>query len=259
MRPRHLDRHVGLAGGELRCDGGLWVVWTEKPPPLGRRAVGAAPGGQGRRARHRPRPRGPRQTPGHPPAPLPLADNHRHDPPQAHRSHHPIRTLTDLRRTIDPALYRKAVREAEFRNLALGAAPTDHTRSELERAFLRLCRRRRLPLPEVNARIDDFIVDFLWREKRLIVETDGYAAHRGRQAFEDDHTRELALHADAIACAGSPIARSAGSRTRGRGRCPRPELGPRLDPPRAIACARWGGGIAVVPETLVPAMSKLNP
>jgi hypothetical protein len=59
----------------------------------------------------------------------------------------PARTLTDLRRTIDPALYRKAVREAEFRNLALGAAPTDHTRSELERAFLRLCRRRRLPLP----------------------------------------------------------------------------------------------------------------
>ena len=108
----------------------------------------------------------------------------------------PARTLTDLRRTIDPALYRKAVREAEFRNLALGAAPTDHTRSELERAFLRLCRRRRLPLPEVNVRIGDFTVDFLWREERLIVETDGYAAHRGRQAFEDDHARELALHAD---------------------------------------------------------------
>ena len=37
---------------------------------------------------------------------------------------------------------------------------------------------------------------FLWREERLVVETDGYAAHRGRQAFEDDHARELALHAD---------------------------------------------------------------
>jgi very-short-patch-repair endonuclease len=108
----------------------------------------------------------------------------------------PDRTLTDLRRTIDPALYRKAVREAEFRSLALGAAPTDHTRSELERAFLRLCRRRRLPLPEVNVRVGSFTVDFLWREERLIVETDGYAAHRGRQAFEDDHARELALHAD---------------------------------------------------------------
>ena len=108
----------------------------------------------------------------------------------------PARTLADLRGTIDPALYRKAVREAEFRNLPLGEAPTDRTRSELERAFLGLCRRRRLPLPEVNVRVGDFTVDFLWREERLIVETDGYAAHRGRQAFEDDHARELALHAD---------------------------------------------------------------
>ena len=48
----------------------------------------------------------------------------------------------------------------------------------------------------MNVRIGDFTVDFLWREERLIVETDGYAAHRGRQAFEDDHARELALHAD---------------------------------------------------------------
>ena len=37
----------------------------------------------------------------------------------------PARTLADLRGTIDPALYRKAVREAEFRNLPLGEAPTD--------------------------------------------------------------------------------------------------------------------------------------
>jgi very-short-patch-repair endonuclease len=36
-------------------------------------------------------------------------------------------------------------------------------------------------------------VDFLWRERRLAVETDGYGAHRGRQAFEDDRERELAL------------------------------------------------------------------
>ena len=48
----------------------------------------------------------------------------------------------------------------------------------------------------MNVRIGDFTVHCRWREERLIVETDGYAAHRGRQAFEDDHTRELALHAD---------------------------------------------------------------
>lgn len=107
----------------------------------------------------------------------------------------PARTLADLRRTLSPGLFRKAVREAEFRGLDLGAAPTDHTRSELERAFLRLCRRHRLPEPEVNVRIGRFTVDFLWRAQRLVVETDGYAAHRGSQAFEDDRQRELELHA----------------------------------------------------------------
>ena len=34
----------------------------------------------------------------------------------------------------------------------------------------------------------------MWPERRLVVETDGYAAHRGSEAFEDDHERELVLH-----------------------------------------------------------------
>jgi very-short-patch-repair endonuclease len=34
---------------------------------------------------------------------------------------------------------------------------------------------------------------FLWREGRLIVETDGYRYHRGRQAFEDDRARDIRL------------------------------------------------------------------
>jgi very-short-patch-repair endonuclease len=41
-------------------------------------------------------------------------------------------------------------------------------------------------------------VDFLWREQRLAVETDGYAAHRGRQAFLDDRARELTLAANGL-------------------------------------------------------------
>jgi very-short-patch-repair endonuclease len=107
----------------------------------------------------------------------------------------PARTLADLRRTIEPALFRSALREAEFRGLELGDVPSDRSRSDLERAFLRLCRRHRLPMPEVNVEVGRFTVDFLWRRERPAVETDGYAAHRGRQAFEDDHTRELELHA----------------------------------------------------------------
>jgi very-short-patch-repair endonuclease len=105
----------------------------------------------------------------------------------------PARTLADLKQSVPPATLRKAIREAEYRGLDLGGLPTDRTRSELERAFLALCRRHRLPEPEVNVRVGRFTVDFLWREQRFAVETDGYAAHRGRQAFEDDRDRELEL------------------------------------------------------------------
>ena len=35
-----------------------------------------------------------------------------------------------------------------------------------------------------------FTVDFLWRKRRLIVETDAYASHRGQQAFVDDRARD---------------------------------------------------------------------
>jgi hypothetical protein len=122
---------------------------TEEPPPQTHRLPRSPPDSMGSPA------------PGSCEAPLPLADNHATTRHKRIAVTTAARTLTDLRRTIDPALYRKAVREAEFRNLALGTASTDHTRSELERAFLRLCRRRRLPLPEVNVRIGDFIVDFL--------------------------------------------------------------------------------------------------
>ena len=50
-----------------------------------------------------------------------------------------------------------------------------------------------LPEPEVNVRVGSHLVDFLWREQRLIVETDGFRYHRGRQAFDDDRSRDLEL------------------------------------------------------------------
>lgn len=69
----------------------------------------------------------------------------------------------------------------------------DRTRSDLERDFLRLCRRHRLPAPEVNVRIGPHLVDFLWRARWLVVETDFYGFHRGRVAFQDDRGRDLDL------------------------------------------------------------------
>jgi very-short-patch-repair endonuclease len=105
----------------------------------------------------------------------------------------PARTIQDLGRVVSPGLRRKAIRQAEYLKLDLGGLPSDRTRSELERAFLRLSRRHGIPQPEVNSRIGPYTVDFLWRDQRLVVETDSYASHAGRQAFEDDHNRELYL------------------------------------------------------------------
>lgn len=106
----------------------------------------------------------------------------------------PAQTLADLRRVVTPAQLRRAIRRAEVLGLPTGMdAGVVQTRSELEDRFLRLCRRHRLSLPEVNVRVGPHEVDFLWRGERLIVETDGYRYHRGAQAFEDDHDRELTL------------------------------------------------------------------
>lgn len=69
----------------------------------------------------------------------------------------------------------------------------DRTRSDLELDFLQLCRRHRLRAPEVNVPIGSYLVDFLWRDRRLIVETDSYVYHRGEEAFQDDRGRDLDL------------------------------------------------------------------
>jgi very-short-patch-repair endonuclease len=92
-------------------------------------------------------------------------------------------------------LHRQAVREAEFLGLPIDprALVPDGTASELERIFLRLCRREKLPMPDVNVWIGRDQVDFFWREHLLVVETDGYRAHRGSVAFEDDRAKDHRL------------------------------------------------------------------
>ena len=92
--------------------------------------------------------------------------------------------------------------------------PSYPTRSELEHLFVRLRERHRLPRPEVNVRVGSYEVDFLWRAERLVVETDGYKYHRGAQAFEDDHQRDLTIRPRTSTCFAS---RSGRSRTNPRG------------------------------------------
>jgi very-short-patch-repair endonuclease len=106
----------------------------------------------------------------------------------------PARTLADLRPLLSPAQLASALREAEFRRLPIGDRGSgEGVRSELETRMLSLCRRHRLPRPEVNVSIDRYIVDFLWREAPLVVEVDGWEAHRTRSAFEQDRARDARL------------------------------------------------------------------
>jgi hypothetical protein len=79
----------------------------------------------------------------------------------------------------------------------IGSTPTW---SELEELLLGACRRAGLPIPEVNALIDPhdadptaIRVDFVWRDERVIVETDGHRTHSTGQAFEEDRLRDQRL------------------------------------------------------------------
>jgi hypothetical protein len=99
----------------------------------------------------------------------------------------PGRTITDLRAAISAGRVsvslrelRRAVRQAGVIGLSIGDEGGDRTRSDLERDFLRLCLRHQLPRPEVNVRIGPYLVDFLWRDRRFVVETDSYLYHCGR-------------------------------------------------------------------------------
>jgi very-short-patch-repair endonuclease len=101
---------------------------------------------------------------------------------------------------VPPQELRRAIRQAGVLGLPIGEQTSigtgqgdDRTRSDLELDFLNLCRRHRLPAPEVNVPIAQYLVDFLWRDRRLIVETDSYVYHRGEEAFQDDHSRDLDL------------------------------------------------------------------
>lgn len=114
----------------------------------------------------------------------------------------PARTIADLREaisthrrgTIAGHELRKAIRQANVLGLPIDQVDAKvRTRSDLEADFLRLCHRYQLPPPEVNVRIGSYLVDFLWRDRRLVVETDSYLYHRGAVAFQDDHARDLEL------------------------------------------------------------------
>jgi very-short-patch-repair endonuclease len=71
------------------------------------------------------------------------------------------RALADLAHALDDERYHRVVKEAQFRYA--------------------------IPLPRTQYG-EKPRVDFIWLERRLIVEVDGWEAHRTRVAFQDDRT-----------------------------------------------------------------------
>ncbi|HEU4974659.1 MAG TPA: type IV toxin-antitoxin system AbiEi family antitoxin domain-containing protein [Baekduia sp.] len=132
----------------------------------------------------------------------------------------PARTLLDLAGVLVPQRLESAVRRADELELFdlpavtaaidraprhRGAAKLRHvlaaaaeagltlTLSDLEDRFRALCAAHALPAPAVNGRIAGRRRDFTWHAERLVVETDGWAYHRGRRAFERDRARDQEL------------------------------------------------------------------
>ena len=133
------------------------------------------------------------------------------------------RTLVDLGDVVDRRAVERAVEQAEVLQLfdlhaveraieragprrGAGAllSVLEHleghtlTDTDLEEAFLALCREAALPTPEVNVwmTLPDGTpakIDFLWRAERLAVETDGGRFHRTRQSRERDARRDQLL------------------------------------------------------------------
>lgn len=67
------------------------------------------------------------------------------------------------------------------------------TFSELEIRMRELCAQHGLPPPLSNHPILGARRDFAWPAEDLVVETDGWSAHRGRRAFEADRARDRQL------------------------------------------------------------------
>ena len=127
----------------------------------------------------------------------------------------PARTLVDLADIVPRRrILERAFDEAEYLRLDWQSARPRHGRrgsgllasvlarhtpgstrtlSDLEEMFLALCDDYGFPRPEVNCYIEGYLCDFVWRDQRLIVETDGGAAHGTRRARERDPIRDAEL------------------------------------------------------------------
>ena len=126
----------------------------------------------------------------------------------------------ELSADLDGVLLEFVVAEANFRGLASDAELRDQvernagkrgvgrlvrvldlpggprrTRSGGERRLLRALREHDIDGYEVNARINGYKVDFLWRDLGFVLELDGWDGPSGSVAFERDRLKIATLEA----------------------------------------------------------------
>jgi predicted transcriptional regulator of viral defense system len=100
-------------------------------------------------------------------------------------------SLLDLLRRYPRRAGSRAVRAVlEVRN-----AGAKVIRSDLELVFLEFLDRFGFPDPELNAEVEGFEVDAVWREQRVVVELDSRSFHMTVPAFETDRERDRKLQA----------------------------------------------------------------
>ena len=129
----------------------------------------------------------------------------------------PARTIVDLSATEQESVVERALNEAFVQRRAtaaqvlalvdgrpcrgkavlgrlLAAAQGPQvSRSEAEQRARQLIRRAGLPQPRTNQRLLEYEVDFLWPDRRFVLEVDGYAFHTTRRAFERDREKDATL------------------------------------------------------------------
>jgi very-short-patch-repair endonuclease len=131
------------------------------------------------------------------------------------------RTICDLAASEPPEYTEQAFQEALFRRIVtpravaavlereprrqgarvINALLRDPrmTRSERERALLKLIDAAQLPRPLTNVRLHGYLADVYWPEHRLVLEFDGYGAHGHRLAFEHNRKRDQVMLANGLA------------------------------------------------------------
>ncbi|MBS1871068.1 MAG: DUF559 domain-containing protein [Actinobacteria bacterium] len=90
------------------------------------------------------------------------------------------------RRGSATATLRAALRELSDHGATL-------TRSPLEDRLLPLLAAHDLPRPATNAYVEGYEGDAVWHRHKLVVELDGWDAHKTRRAFQHDRTKQNAL------------------------------------------------------------------